>query len=94
MTTRLVVVVRDAGNPGRPGSANLPGTRPTPSRDGFVFTATEGRPLRWRNFTPAISGPRWPAPASPKQLRFHDLRRTCAALLIANGRIWRKEGSP
>jgi hypothetical protein len=48
-------------------------------------TATEGGPLLWRNFTPAISGPRCPRPP-PKQLRFHDLHPTCATLLIANGR--------
>jgi hypothetical protein len=44
MTTRLVVVVRDAGNPGRQ-EAQTCGHRPTWEPDGFAFTATEGGPL-------------------------------------------------
>ena len=30
--------------------ATLPGTDPRESRDGFVFTAAESGPLRWRTF--------------------------------------------
>jgi hypothetical protein len=38
-----------------------------------------GAPLLRPPFPPAVAGARL-----PKQLRFHDLRYTCAALLIAN----------
>jgi len=51
-----------------------------------VFTATEGGPLRWRNFYARHFRPAVARARLPKQLRFHDLRHTCAALLIANGR--------
>jgi integrase len=69
-----------------------------PSADGFVFTAGEGGPIRHRNFyrrhfRPAVHSGRQQAieedraaDAIPADLRFHDLRHTCAALLIANGR--------
>jgi site-specific recombinase XerC len=53
--------------------------------DGYVFTAAMGGPVRHRNFSrrhfePAV------AAAGLGPLRFHDLRHTCAALLVANGR--------
>ena len=69
-----------------------------PSADGFVFTAREGGPIRHRNlyrrhFRPAVEKARSKTIADdrrddaiPGELRFHDLRHTCAALLIANGR--------
>lgn len=71
-----------------------------PGEDGFVFTSAEGKPLRrnfyLRHYRPALvcSG------LDPKLClctnrqceerhrpldRFHDLRHTCAALLIAQG---------
>ncbi len=54
-----------------------------PSND-YVFTAAEGGAIRkhWarRHFKPALVK----ADLNPK-LRFHDLRHTCAALLIAQG---------
>ena len=55
-------------------------------RDSFVFTATECGPLRLRNFYARHFRPAVARARLPKQLRFHDLRHTCAALPIANGR--------
>jgi hypothetical protein len=56
-----------------------------PSPDGWVFTAAEGGPVHHHNFrrrqyTPAVES------AELLGVRFHDLRHTCAALLIAAGR--------
>jgi integrase len=49
----------------------------------YVFTSAEGKPLRRnlyrRHFKPAV--PR----AGLEPLRFHDVRHTCAALVIAQG---------
>lgn len=51
---------------------------------GYVFTSAKGHPLRKnfyrRDFVPAVARAKL-----PRGLRFHDLRHTCAALLIANG---------
>ena len=57
-----------------------------PSRDGYLFTAPEGGPVRHRNFMdrhfyPAVKA----ANDLPNSLRFHDLRHSCAAILIAQG---------
>ncbi len=51
----------------------------------LVFTSPQGGPLRHqafyrRQFKPAVA-----ATGLPAGLRFHDLRHTCAALLIAQG---------
>lgn len=50
----------------------------------YVFTSAEGFQLRKnfyrRHFVPAVARAKL-----PKGLRFHDLRHTCAGLLIANG---------
>ena len=66
--------------------------------DKFVFTAGEGGPIRHRSFArrhfdPAVAKAREIAKAHgrehemiPEGLRCHDLRHTCAAILIANGR--------
>jgi integrase len=53
----------------------------------LVFTASRGGVVRHRNFMrrhfkPAVEA----TEALPDDLRWHDLRHTCAALLIANGR--------
>ena len=53
----------------------------------FVFTGPNGAPLRHgnyyaRHFKPAV---RRALPAHLHALRFHDLRHTCASLLIAQG---------
>ena len=65
-----------------------------PSPDGWVFTAAEGGPVHHHNFAAhyraayasasAIVRRRRQAPY--EGVRFHDLRHTCAALLIAAGR--------
>ncbi|HEY2667523.1 MAG TPA: site-specific integrase, partial [Actinomycetota bacterium] len=51
----------------------------------YVFTATEGGPIRHRNFSSRHFHPAVQAAELVKDLRFHDLRHTCAALLIAAG---------
>ena len=71
---------RDAG---RPSALPSGGTGP----DALVFTSPTGEPLRHglfyrRFFKPAV---RAALPAEKHGLRFHDLRHTCAALLIAAG---------
>ena len=55
------------------------------SPDGYVFAAAEGGPIhhhnfRRRHFVPAIEA------SGLSGVRFHDLRHTCASLLIAAGR--------
>ena len=54
-------------------------------RDGLVFTGDQGGAIRHnlfyvRHFKPAVR-----AAGLPERLRFHDLRHTCTALLIAQG---------
>jgi integrase len=56
-----------------------------PSRDGHVFSAPEGGPLRHRAFMTRTYRPTVKKTELPQRLRFHDLRHTCAALLIAAG---------
>jgi len=56
-----------------------------PSPERLVFTSTEGTPLRHRNFMRRHFKPAVVRAAMPAQLRFHDLRHTAAALLIAEG---------
>src|SRR5262249_37202306 len=50
------------------------------------FTAAMGGAVRHPNFTARHFKPAVIATGLPKKLRRHDLRHTCAALLIANGR--------
>lgn len=55
--------------------------RPT-DPDAFVFTAPDGGPLRHHNFYARHFTPAVVAAGLPERMRFHDLRHTCAALLI------------
>jgi integrase len=57
-----------------------------PSPDGFVFTMTEGGPVRQRNFYRRHFKPAVLDAGLPEGLHFHSLRHTCAAFLIADGR--------
>jgi integrase len=51
--------------------------------DDLMFTAAQGGPLREQKF---VAGIFKPARAGlPHRLRFHDLRHTCASLLITQG---------
>ncbi len=77
-----------------------------PSSDGFVFSAPQGGPIRHRNFysryfRPAVEAAHTAAFAEDRKdeairerLRFHDLRHTFAAILIANGRHMEEERPP
>jgi integrase len=56
-----------------------------PSREGFLFTAAEGGPVRHHNFMRRHFYPAVVAADLPAGLRFHDLRHTCAAILIGQG---------
>jgi integrase len=58
--------------------------------DAFVFVGAKGAPLRHNNFRRRVFAPAAAACAArdtafPAGLRPHDLRHTCAALLIAEG---------
>jgi integrase len=53
--------------------------------DAFLFTAPRGGQLRHHNFYQRLFCPALPRAGLPEQVRFHDLRHTCAALLIAQG---------
>ena len=51
--------------------------------DGLVFTGPGGGPLRNGNFTRRVWRPAVKAAGLPGGLRIHDLRHTCASLLIS-----------
>jgi integrase len=53
--------------------------------DAFVFTSPMGRPLRHHNFYQRLFRPALARAGLPERVRFHDLRHTCASLLIAQG---------
>jgi integrase len=51
--------------------------------DGYVFRASEGGALRWQNFYNKHFKPAVLRAGLPKETRFHDLRHTAAAFMIA-----------
>jgi len=51
----------------------------------FVFAGRDGAPLRRTNFRRRHWQPAVQRAGLPETLRFHDLRHTCASLLIAQG---------
>lgn len=53
--------------------------------DGLVFSSPMGQPLRISNFTKRVWKPAVEAAGLNPALRVHDLRHTCASLLIAQG---------
>jgi integrase len=59
-------------------------TRPK-SADSLVFVGRDGAPLRRTNFRKRHWIPVVQGVGLPNTLRFHDLRHTCASLLIAQG---------
>lgn len=60
-------------------------TQTGPEESALVFTAPEVGPLRHANFYKRVWRPAKQAAGVPDGLRIHDLRHTCAALLIAQG---------
>lgn len=52
--------------------------------EALVFTDPQGQPLRNSSFHRQVWAPAVQASGVPADLRIHDLRHTCAALLIAN----------
>jgi integrase len=59
--------------------------RAYPSSEGYVFSSKEGGPVRHRNFYARHFRRAVNAAGLPGSLRFHDLRHTCASILIAQG---------
>lgn len=55
-----------------------------PSDDGYVFTM-RGGPIRQGNFYKRVFRPAVARAGLPEGLRFHDLRHSCAAILIDQG---------
>jgi integrase len=54
-------------------------------RDALVFTSPEGDPLRLPNFRRRVWWPALDVAGISRAVRIHDLRHTCASLLIAQG---------
>ncbi len=53
--------------------------------EALVFTASEGGMLRSRNFRRRVWLPALSEAGLPEAIRMHDLRHTCAALMISEG---------
>jgi integrase len=56
-----------------------------PHPEGYVFTSPRGYPVARRNFYRRHFKPAVLAAGLPERTRVHDLRHTCAALLISGG---------
>lgn len=56
-----------------------------PGQEDLVFTSAQGHALRHRNFVARNFKPAVISAGLPPGLRFHDLRHTCAAILIDEG---------
>ncbi len=54
-------------------------------RDALVFTSPEGEPMRLPNFRRRVWWPALDEAGISRKVRIHDLRHTCASLLIAQG---------
>jgi len=54
-------------------------------RDALVFTSPEGDPLRSPNFRRRVWWPALDAAGVSREVRIHDLRHTCASLMIMQG---------
>ena len=79
--TRTVVLPKFVGEllAGYLASAGEPGS------EDLVFTSPEGGPLNSRNFRRRVWSPALEAAGLPASLRMHDLRHTCASLMISEG---------
>jgi integrase len=53
--------------------------------EGLVFRDTQGGPVRHSNFYRRVFRPAAARAGLSEELRFHDLRHTCVALLVAQG---------
>lgn len=75
------------GYPAVNDAGELRWTRDPSDPDRLLFTSTEGEPIRHDNFYKRHFKPARKAalPAEKQGLRFHDLRHTCASMLIAEG---------
>jgi integrase len=76
-TVRLLRSIADELGGYLAGRPRDPGAR--------VFTSPLGAPLRWSKWGKAFFKPDLRAAGLPEALRLHDLRHTCASLLIAQG---------
>jgi integrase len=56
-----------------------------PAPDALLFTAPKGGPLRIANFRRRVWWPALDAAGLPRSTRIHDMRHTCASLLIRQG---------
>jgi integrase len=56
-----------------------------PAPDALLFTAPRGGPLRIANFRQRVWWPSLDAAGLPRSIRIHDMRHTCASLLIRQG---------
>jgi integrase len=53
--------------------------------EGRVFTSTEGTPIRWNHWRERVWRPALRAAGLPSDVRIHDLRHSCASILILAG---------